>query len=175
MNKPQVSATRSGLGTWFDHHLYSLMASLGRAVRKPWATLLTIGVMAVALSLPVGLGLILQNVERFAGSVQASREISVFLRQDTSLERARALAEQLNVYNQKRKDSENAILEEAERQLEANADWRLNNSFHQLIWPGELGLSFVDGVTRKLTWRERPENPGVFKRLLKALVPIANL
>lgn len=64
---------------------------------------------------------------------------------------------------------------EAERQLEANADWRLNNSFHQLIWPGELGLSFVDGVTRKLTWRERPENPGVFKRLLKALVPIANL
>lgn len=95
MNKPQVSATRSGLGTWFDHHLYSLMASLGRAVRKPWATLLTIGVMAVALSLPVGLGLILQNAERFAGRVQASREISVFLRQDTSLERARALADEL--------------------------------------------------------------------------------
>lgn len=60
---------------------------------------------------------------------------------------------------------------QAERQLEPNADWRLNNGFHQLIWPGELGLSFVDGVTRKKEWRSRPENPGVFKRLLKTFVP----
>ncbi len=37
----------------------------------------------------------------------------------TDPERARALAEQLNVYNLKRKEAENAILEEAERQLEA--------------------------------------------------------
>lgn len=95
MNKPNTSAMQSGIGTWFDHHLYSLMASLGRAIRKPGATLLTIGVMAVALSLPLGLGLILGNVERFAGSVQQSREISVFLKQDTSLERARALADTL--------------------------------------------------------------------------------
>lgn len=95
MNKPSASTTQSGIATWFDHHLYSLMASLGRAIRKPGATLLTIGVMAVALSLPLGLGLILGNVERFAGSVQQSREISVFLKQDTSLERARALADTL--------------------------------------------------------------------------------
>ncbi|MBE2211476.1 MAG: ABC transporter permease [Xanthomonadaceae bacterium] len=95
MNKPNVGVTRSGLGTWFDHHLYSLMASLGRAIRKPGATLLTIGVMAIALSLPLGLGLILANVERFAGSVQQSREISVFLKQDTSLARAQALADTL--------------------------------------------------------------------------------
>ena len=60
---------------------------------------------------------------------------------------------------------------QAERQLEPNADWRLNNGFHQLIWPGELGMSFVDGVTRKKEWRSRPENPGVFKRMLKSLVP----
>ena len=62
MNKPNVGVTRSGLGTWFDHHLYSLMASLGRAIRKPGATLLTIGVMAIALSLPLGLGLILSFI-----------------------------------------------------------------------------------------------------------------
>lgn len=62
---------------------------------------------------------------------------------------------------------------QAERQLEPNADWRLNDSFHQLIWPGELGLSFVDGVTRKKEWRSRPENPGVFKRLFKMLVPLS--
>lgn len=62
---------------------------------------------------------------------------------------------------------------QAERQLEPNADWRLNDAFHQMIWPGELGLSFVDGVTRKVEWRSRPENPGVFKRLLKMFVPLS--
>jgi hypothetical protein len=60
---------------------------------------------------------------------------------------------------------------QAERQLEPNADWRLNHAFHSLIWPGEKGLIFVDGVTRKKEWRERPENPGVFKRLLKQFIP----
>jgi len=62
---------------------------------------------------------------------------------------------------------------QAERQLEPNADWRLNNAFHRLIWPGELGLQYVDGVTRKKEWRSRPENPGVFKRILKSLIPLS--
>lgn len=95
MNKPQVSPNQSGIAAWFDHHLYSLMASLGRAVRKPAATVLTIGVMAVALSLPLGLGLILGNVERFTGNVQDAREISVFLQQDVDDARAKALADEL--------------------------------------------------------------------------------
>ena len=86
---------RSGLGTWFDHHFYSFVASLGRVLRKPWATALTVGVMAVALALPLGLWLVLGNVERFSGSVQQSREISVFLKQDVGDARAKALAEEL--------------------------------------------------------------------------------
>lgn len=62
---------------------------------------------------------------------------------------------------------------QAERQLEPNSDWRLNNAFHQTIWPGELGLIYVDGVARKKEWRSRPENPGVFKRLLNMFVPLS--
>jgi len=89
------SPHRSGVGTWFDHHVYSLVASLGRVLGKPWATALTIGVMAVALALPLGLWLVLGNVERFSGSVQQSREISVFLKQDVADARAKALAEEL--------------------------------------------------------------------------------
>lgn len=56
---------------------------------------------------------------------------------------------------------------QAERQLEPNADWRLNNAFHRRCWPGEQGLANVDGVNRKTEWRSRPENPGLFKRVLK--------
>lgn len=64
---------------------------------------------------------------------------------------------------------------QAERQLEPNEDWRLNHAFHQVCWPGEQGLVNVTNVTVKDEWRSRPENPGLFKRLLKTFVPISNL
>jgi cell division transport system permease protein len=86
---------RSGLGIWLDQHLYSFVSSLGRAARRPWATLLTIGVMAIALALPLGLWLALQNVGHFAGDVQQSREIDLFLKPDTPVARAQALALEL--------------------------------------------------------------------------------
>ena len=85
----------SRLGMWFDHHLYSFVASLGRVARRPWATALTVGVMAVALALPLGLWLVLGNVERFAGNVQQARTISVFLEPDIDVTRAQALAQAL--------------------------------------------------------------------------------
>ncbi|TDK27159.1 ABC transporter permease [Luteimonas aestuarii] len=93
MNEPRTR--HSGLGTWVDHHAYSIVSGLGRVFRKPGAALLTIGVMALALALPLGLWLVLQNVERLGGSVEQSREISVFLAQDVAAERAQALAGEL--------------------------------------------------------------------------------
>jgi hypothetical protein len=36
-----------------------------------------------------------------------------------------------------------------------------------------LGLQYVDGVARKNEWRSRPENPGLFKRLLNTFVPFS--
>jgi len=93
--RPAPNAHSSAMGTWFDHHLYSLVASLGRLLGKPWATALTVGVMAVALALPLGLWLVLGNVERFAGQVQQSREISVFLKPDVTADRAQALLREL--------------------------------------------------------------------------------
>ena len=71
----------SRFGAWLDHHGYSIVASLGRLLRKPWATLLTIGVMAVALALPLGLWVVLGNMARLGGEVRESREIAVFLKQ----------------------------------------------------------------------------------------------
>ncbi|MBF6023035.1 ABC transporter permease [Lysobacter niastensis] len=62
---------------------------------KPWATALTIGVMAVAIALPLGLWAALANVERFTGSVQESRQISLFLKTSVAADRARALGDEL--------------------------------------------------------------------------------
>lgn len=86
---------RSVFGSWLDHHAFSLIASVGRMLRKPWATALTVGVMAVALALPLGLWASLANVQRFAGEVQQARQISIFLNNDIAPERARAIAEAL--------------------------------------------------------------------------------
>jgi len=82
-------------GMWLDHHLYSFVASLGRVARRPWATALTVGVMAVALALPLGLWLVLGNVERFAGNVQQARAISVFLKPAIDVAHAQAVAQTL--------------------------------------------------------------------------------
>jgi len=89
----------SPLGTWFDHHLYSLVASLGRVFGRPWAALLTVAVMALSLSLPLGLGLVLDNLERLAGNVERSREITVFLHQEVDDARAAALAAELRTHD----------------------------------------------------------------------------
>lgn len=93
--RPPSRRPPSRIGTWFDHHLYSFVASLGRVLRKPWATALTVGVMAVALALPLGLWLVLGNVGRFSGNVQQAREISVFLKPEIDATRAQALAQTL--------------------------------------------------------------------------------
>lgn len=43
---------------------------------------------------------------------------------------------------------------QAERQVEANADWRWNHPFHSLIWPSETGMIYVTKVRRKIYWRK---------------------
>ena len=93
MREPRVH--HSGPVAWLGHHVHSFVSSLGRALRRPWATLLTIGVMAVALALPLGLWVVLDNIARFGGELQQSRVITVFLKPELGLDRAQALADSL--------------------------------------------------------------------------------
>lgn len=86
---------RSRIAAWADHHSWSIVASLGRMLRRPWATLLTVGVMGVALALPLGLWLVLDNAARLAGNVDQSREVAVFLDPGLPVARAQALAGEL--------------------------------------------------------------------------------
>ena len=99
--KPDAAVRRKRGGpiarmrNWFNLHLYSLFSSLGRMAQRPIATLLTIGVMAIAIVLPLALWMTLANVQRFSGSVAVSREISVFLKPEIDLRRATAIADTL--------------------------------------------------------------------------------
>lgn len=100
MSKPTpagatVAKPRSRVAAWLDHHAYSLVASLGRMIGKPWATSLTVGVMAVALALPLGLALVLSNTARLGGNVERAREVTLFLKPEIPVERARIMADTL--------------------------------------------------------------------------------
>jgi cell division transport system permease protein len=90
------STRRAGrFGAWRDAHLYSLLSSLGRLARRPWASLLTVGVIAIALALPLCLGLLLQNLERLSGSFREASEVTLFLRPALAPAAAAAVAERV--------------------------------------------------------------------------------
>ena len=111
----------SRFSTWLAHHGYSIVASLGRMLRKPWATMLTVGVMALALALPLGLWLVMGNMARLGGEVQASRNVDVFLKQDVDAAAANAVADSLR----QRGDVAGVVLvspEEALAQLRTRPD-----------------------------------------------------
>jgi len=90
----QISVTPTP-HVWLAHHLDSALSSLARLLRRPASTLLTISVMALAMSLPLGLWLSLGNVERLSQSVEQSRAIDLFLLPEVESARVEALAQQL--------------------------------------------------------------------------------
>ncbi|RZJ01812.1 MAG: hypothetical protein EON90_02045 [Brevundimonas sp.] len=52
------------------------------------------------------------------------------------------------------------ITEEA-RMLEANEEQRLTDSFHQSVWPGELGYDKVTDLEQKVYWRADDPNEAI--------------
>lgn len=68
-----------GVRAWARRHAYSLLSSLGSLVRHPLASLMTIIVLAVTLSLPTGLYLVLENAERASAGWERLDTLSVFL------------------------------------------------------------------------------------------------
>lgn len=88
------------IGTYFARHAQVLVGSLGRMMRTPIATLMTMGVIAVALALPLMLGLFLQNARSATGNWNEAYDLSVYMDKKAGAARVQALAKQL----QKRDD-----------------------------------------------------------------------
>jgi cell division transport system permease protein len=80
---------------WLTHNLHSLRTAFDRLISTPLASLFTILVIGVALSLPTGLYLALANLQKVSGVVDTATEITLFLKLDTRLEQAHALAKDL--------------------------------------------------------------------------------
>lgn len=80
---------------WVESHRASVVDSIGRLIKQPIGSFFTCLVMAVALSLPMGLALLLDNVERLGGSWQRAAQISLFMQLDVNSQQGQALREQI--------------------------------------------------------------------------------
>lgn len=73
-------------------HAWECANSLRRLGRQPGASALTVAVIAIALALPAGLRVLVNNTKLLAGSFQSAQDFSVYLTMETDETRARELA-----------------------------------------------------------------------------------
>jgi len=80
---------------WLQHHRLSAADSLLRILERPGASVLTWLVIGIALALPVGLDIALDNVDRLGAGWTAQAQVSLFLAPEVAAPRAAELATQL--------------------------------------------------------------------------------
>jgi len=80
---------------YFARHAQTLVGSLGRMVSHPFATMMTMGVIAVALALPLFLNLLLTNVRAATGNWNEAFDLSVYMDKRASAVRTASVAKQL--------------------------------------------------------------------------------
>src|SRR5690606_17231051 len=80
------------LAAWRQHHRDSLGDALSRMAAAPTAALMTVLVIAIALALPAGLAVLMDNARAITQGWDGQAHLSVFLEPDTSEDRQRALA-----------------------------------------------------------------------------------
>ncbi len=80
---------------YFSRHAQVLIGSLGRVAQQPFAALMTMGVIAVALALPLFLSLLLQNARSVTGNWNDAYDLSVYMEKKAPTARVQSLARQL--------------------------------------------------------------------------------
>jgi cell division transport system permease protein len=82
---------RDQYNSWLRHHRLSAADSLRRVLEHPWSSLLTWLVIGIALALPVGLNVALDNVQSVSADWDSPAQISLFLKIGVSEKDAREL------------------------------------------------------------------------------------
>lgn len=106
---------RDKLNAYRDLHAHAFFSSLGRLVASPFTSIMTIAVLAIAISLASGFYIIVNNLQQLTGNLETSNQISLFLRDDVSEIHANKLAnnvrENLNIKEVKLITREQALAE----------------------------------------------------------------
>lgn len=81
------------LTTWLLRHVATSIGALGRLARQPFASLMTILVIAVTLALPAAMHVIIKNVQSISSGWENALDFSLYLKSGTSIEDATGLAD----------------------------------------------------------------------------------
>jgi len=88
---------RDGTSILFERHAQALLGSLGRLARQPFATLLTVLVIAIAIALPAALYLAVANMRVVTAGLDDTVQLSAYLAMATTPaeagKRAQSIAE----------------------------------------------------------------------------------
>ena len=110
------------MNQWLERHVQTLVGSLGRLWQQPFATMLTIVVIGIALALPACLHVLVQNVRVASGGWNSALDISVYMKPDASLDQAKRAAERIK----QRRDVDAVTVIEADAAL---AEFRRGSGF----------------------------------------------
>ncbi len=83
------------LRVYLLRHLQVFFYSLGVLSRGPFATLMTAAVIGIALALPSGLNVVLQNAQQLSGGWDGAAQISLFLKRTVPEDEANRLARKI--------------------------------------------------------------------------------
>jgi cell division transport system permease protein len=111
---------------WFERHVQTLVGSLGRLWGHPFAALMTILVIGIALALPACLHVLVQNVRTASGGWNNALDISVYMKPSASLDDAREAAERIR----KRRDVDEVTVIPAD---DALAEFRKSSGFGEAL------------------------------------------
>jgi cell division transport system permease protein len=78
-NQRMTLRFRGNVQAYFARHAQTLVGSMGRIVHHPFAALMTMSVIAVALALPLFLNLLLANVRTATGNWNDAFDLSVYM------------------------------------------------------------------------------------------------
>ena len=84
--------TAGPVSTWFRLHVSTCVGALGRLVRQPFASLLTVLVIAVTLALPASMHLVIKNAQLISNNWEHALDFSVYLKSNVALNDAKRLA-----------------------------------------------------------------------------------
>ena len=100
--KPRQQKNRSGSDfseksqAYLHIHAHALFSSLGRLVRNPFTSAMTIMVMAITISLASGFYLFVVNLQQLTGNVESTNQISLFLKSNVSEKSAKKLVYEIS-------------------------------------------------------------------------------
>jgi len=93
--KQKRSSSKNRRGSYWQGHELAIRSARQRLQSTPIHTLMTIMVIAIALSLPAALQVLITNAKQLSGGIEQSAQISLFLQDQVTEGQAKTLQQQL--------------------------------------------------------------------------------